>query len=600
MPKALPNCRSALWLALLVAAGVAAAPPLDRQALASVALGRLVEGYWQEHLSLDPVQATLLADHRHDGELPNSIGSAHLARGYALQKRSLAELAAIDVAGLSAQGRLTFDAFKWDRELEIEGYRFPSELMPVGPTGGLPQLIAQFGAGAGAQPFATTSDYEAWLRRLEGYVVWLDQAVANLRRGLSRGYVLPRVVVERMLPPLAAIVAGDAAHSLFLRPVAAFPPAVPAAEQARLRSAYRAAVTERITPAYRRLHDFLRREYLPRARESVGWRELPQGREWYAYRVRRATSSTLTPDQIHQLGLDEVRRIGADFDRIAAELGSRGDRRATMDSLRADPRAYYEREQDLLDGYGMIRTRVRARLAELVDPLPRAEFEIRAVPPSLAPSQPAGFYRPPAPDGSRPGTYYVNTSDLKSRPRYEMEALYLREAEPGHLLQVSLQQQTRGLPSFRRYGGYGAFVEGWGAYAESLGRDLGLYADAPSALAALAGDLLRASRLVVDTGLHARGWSRPQALDYLLANTALAATEAGVEVDRIIANPAQGLAGKIGELRIRALRAHAAQALGPRFDVRAFHRAMLADGALPLAVLDAETERWIALQGAAP
>jgi len=566
----------------------------------AAALGALVEDYWQERLALRPVQATLLGEHRYDAELPNDLTTAHLALEYALEKRTLARLAAIDERALAGQDLLSYAVFRRDRTLELEGYRYPAELLPVNQFAGLPQTLAQLGGGTGAQPFATTRDYDNWLQRVAGFGAWVDQAIVNMRRGSSRGYVEPRCVVERLLPQFEQLIAAEPARSLFMKPVAEFPQQVPAAEQARLRAAFRDAVERTINPAYRRLRDFVRDEYLPRARASVAWTDLPLGHEWYAYRVRLATTTALTPEEIHQLGLAEVQRIGADLDRVIAELGFKGERRAFLDALRADPRFYFDREEDLLAAYGALKARVRARLPELFDLAPQADFEIRAVEPFRAAAQATASYQQPAPDGSRPGIFYVNTYDLKSRPKYGMEEVYLHEAEPGHHFQIAIQQELTGLPSFRRFGRYGAYVEGWGLYAESLGRDLGLYTDPYSYFGALSGEIWRAIRLVVDTGLHARGWSRQQALDYLLANSAVGATDAAAEIDRYIAVPGQALTYKIGELKIKELKARAQRELGARYDVRAFHRAILGDGALPLDVLDAKVARWIAAQKAAP
>ncbi len=598
MKKRLPVCRAALWLALCVAA-VAGASPAPQQTAAGVALGRLVEGYWQAHLRLRPLHATLLADHRYDADLPNSIGSAHLAREYALEKRALAALGGVNVAALSARDRLTYDAFRWDRQMEIEGFRYPAELLPLSSAGGMPGLMAQFGSGAGAQPFASVRDYNNWLRRLDGYVIWLDQVITNLRRGLSRGYVLPRTVVERMLPPIHAVTAVPVAQSLFMRPVDSFPAAVPPAEQVRLRAAYRAAVIERVNPAYRRLYQFLREEYLPRARASIAWSDLPQGRAWYAYKVRRSTTTALTPEQIHRLGLDEVRRLGAEVDRLGAELGLRGERRAFGEAMRADPHAYYDNEDEFVAGYEAVKSRVRARLGELIE-LPTADFEIHALDSARSAGASPLSFRPASPDGARVAILYVNTAELKVRPKYEIDAFYLREVEPGKLLQVSVQRQAGDLPSFRRYGGYFAYSEGWGAYAQSLGRELGVYVAGESALSATSAELLRAARMVVDTGVHAQGWTRQQALDYLQANCVLAPGEAATELDRVIANPAQSLAYAVGALDLRELRSKASRALGARFDVKAFHRELLIQGPLPLEVLEADVARWLAERGAAP
>jgi uncharacterized protein (DUF885 family) len=589
------------WLVTLLALGagaaaLAAGPPPSPAA----ALHELVEGYWQQYLALRPLQATFLSDHRYDAQLPNSLSTAHLAREYELEKRSLAGLATIDARALAGQDLLSYAVFKRGRELELEGYRYQAELLPVNQFGGLPQTFAQLGSGAGAQPFATTRDYQNWLQRVDGFVVWIDQAIVNMRRGSARGYVQPRSVVERLLPQLAQLIAADPGKSLFMKPVAEFPPGVPAADRPRLTAAFREAVIGKINPAYQRLHDFARDEYLPRARASVAWSDLPLGRDWYAFRVKVATTTALTPDEIHRIGLAEVQRIGAEMDRVIAELGFKGDRRTFYDALRTDPRFYFDREEDLLAAYGALKARVRARLPEQFDLAPGAEFEIRAVEPFRAAAQATASYQPPAPDGSRPGILYVNTYDLKSRPKYGIENVYLHEAEPGHHFQIAIQQELGGLPSFRRFGGYGAYSEGWGLYAESLGRELGLYTDPYSYFGALSGEIWRAIRLVVDTGMHAKGWSRQQALDYLLANSAVGATDAAAEIDRYIAVPAQALTYKIGELKIRELKARAQRELGARYDVRAFHRAILADGALPLDVLDAKVGRWIAAQQAAP
>jgi uncharacterized protein (DUF885 family) len=593
------------WLLPLVAAGAigvaAAAPPsAPPPATPAAALATLVESYWQEHLALNPLRATFLGDHRYDAELPNSLSTAHLGRELDLERRYLGRLAAIDEKALTGQDLLTYAVFKRGRELEIEGFRYQAELLPVNQFGGLPQTFAQLGSGTGAQRFVTTRDYENWLKRVDGFVVWVDQAIVNMRRGSARGYVQPKSVVDRTLPQLEQLIAADPAASVFMKPVAAFPKGVPEADQVRLRAAYREAVVRQINPAYQRLHDFLRDEYLPRARSSVAWSELPLGRDWYAYRVRLATTTSLTPEEIHHIGLDEVARIGAEMDRVIAELGFKGDRRAFLDSLRADPRFYFDQEDELLAAYAALKARVRARLPELFDQAPKADFEIRAVESFRAAAQATASYQQPAPDGSRPGIFYVNTYDLKSRPKYAMEEVYLHEAEPGHHFQISIQQELPGLPSFRRYGGYGAYVEGWGLYAESLGKELGLYTDPYSYFGALSGEIWRAIRLVVDTGMHAKGWSRQQALDYLLANSAVGATDAAAEIDRYIAVPGQALTYKIGELKIKELKARAQRELGARYDVRAFHHQILGDGALPLDVLDAKIGRWIAAQKAAP
>ncbi len=355
-----------------------------------------------------------------------------------------------------------------------------------------------------------------------------------------------------------------------------------------------------MNPALTRLHDFVKNEYLPRTRDTVAFTALPMGKDWYAYKVKEQTTTNLTPDQIHQIGLDEVKRIGAEIDRVARELGFQGDRRAFFDSLRADPRFYYASEDELLEGYRALKSQVRARLPELFDVKPRADFEIRPVESFRAQAQASASYQPASPDGSRPGIFYVNTYDLKSRPKYSMQAIYLHEAEPGHHYQISIQQELKDLPKFRRFGGYTAFAEGWGLYAESLGRELGMYADPYDYVGALSAEIWRAIRLVTDTGMHAKGWTRQQAIDYMLANTAVGATDAAAEIDRYIAWPGQALAYKLGELKIRELKARAQRQLGERFDVKAFHRQVLADGALPLGVLEIKIREWIAAERATP
>ncbi len=582
--------KSALAGALFVAAAAQAAAPEAPAAR----LTTLLESYWQEYLALNPLEASFIGEHLYDDRLPNDLAPPHIALCLDLERRSLKALAAIDPAALDEEARLSYDIFKRDREQAIAGFRFQSELLPFNQFNGLPQLMAQLGSGDGAQPFRSTRDYENWLKRIDRFVLWADQAIANMRQGATKGIVQPRVLMERVLPQLAGLIAADPAKSLFYRPVEHFPDAVPAADQARLSAAYLAAIRDRLNPAYQRLHDFIEKEYLPEARRSVAFTELPMGGDWYRHRVRVLTTTDLAPAEIHATGLSEVSRIGAQMDALIAQLGFKGERRAFFEQLRADPRFYFEREEDLLGAYRALKDRVRARLPELFDLAPAADFEIRAVEPFRARSAASASYQSAAPDGSRPGVFYVNTYDLRSRPKYMMEAVYLHEAEPGHHFQISIKQELKGLPSVRRFSGYGAYTEGWGLYSESLGRELGLYGDPYSQFGALSLEIWRAVRLVVDTGLHTKGWTREQAIDYMLANTALGATDAAAEVERYIAIPGQALTYKLGELKIKELKARAQRELGARFDVRQFHRAVLDGGSLPLDVLDRKLSRWIA------
>jgi uncharacterized protein (DUF885 family) len=593
-------CQAAHAAGATPAAPAAAAPAAPDARLSRLAptpaqqLAQVVGAYWLRSLELNPLQATFVGEMRWNDRLPNFIGEAHLALELATEREFLQKIQAIDPAKLTGQDRLTYDVFRRDREIAIEGYRFQNELIPLNQFFGLPTLMAQLGAGTSAQPFATTRDYENWLKRLDGFVEWNRQAIVNMRRGADKGITNPRVIMEKVVPQLAALIAADPRQSVFYRPVANFPKTVPAADQPRLREAYAKAITAKLNPSLQALHDFVKNEYLPRARTSIAFTDLPLGKEWYAYQVKSLTTTDLSPDAIHRIGLDEVQRIGAEIDRVMRDLGFQGDRKAFFDSLRADPRFYYDNPEDLLNGYRALKDQVRARVGEQFDIRPKADFEIRAIEPFRQASASSASYLPPSPDGKRAGVFYVNTYDLKSRPKYSMQAIYLHEAEPGHHFQLTIQQELQDLPAFRRFGGYTAYAEGWGLYAESLGRELGLYTDPYDYVGALSTEIWRAVRLVTDTGIHAKGWSRQQAIDYMLANSAVGATDAAAEIDRYIAWPGQALAYKLGELKIKELKARAQRQLGERFDVKAFHRQILADGALPLDVLDAKIDRWIA------
>lgn len=554
----------------------------------------IAERYYDQYLELHPLAATAQGDHRFDDRFGDYASQRWLADWLAVEQEALQALSGIDATKLTGEDLATFESFRYGRQTAIEGFRYQSELLPLSQFDGLHLQFALLGSGRGVQPFITVRDYENFLGRMDGYVSWTDQVMENLRAGSTRGYLLPRVVVERVIAQLAELGATDPKQSVFWRPVASFPAGVSEADQRRLTQAYDEKLASQVLPAYRRLHDYLEKDYLPLARDPVGWSELPNGREWYAYLVRSYTNTAMTPDEIHDLGLEEVGRLHAEMERTARQLGHQGDLRSFFGALRSDPRQHFTDGADLLAGYEAIRSRVSRSMPLLFARTPATRFQIRPFEAFLAPSQAAAAYQPGSPDGRRPGVLYVNTRDLASRPKYSMESLFLHEAVPGRHYQTSLAQENTELPRFRRFAGDAAFGAGWALYAESLGADLGLYTDQYGLFGSQVLEAWRAAMLVVDTGLHSRGWTRDRAIDYLRANTALGEADIVAEVERCIAAPAQALSDKLGQLGITELRRRAQAALGPRFDVRAFHEEVVGGGSLPLPVLEAKVDRWIA------
>lgn len=561
---------------------------------AAARLAQLVDDFFEELLALRPLLATRIGDSRYDDRLEDSATAAYAEQLRALDRRYLDLARRIDPARLDAGSRLTWDVFVREREVALEGARFPDWLMPVDQLGGVPTTLAVYGSGAGPQPFRTAGDYDAFLARAGRFPAWVDQAIAGMRQGLRAGVTLPRVAAAKIVPQLRALAADEPEGSIFWQAVRAMPAGIEPAERERIAAAYRAALADDVLPAYRRLADFLEREYVPQARTTIAWSALPDGEAWYRYAVRTSTTTDLSPDEIHRIGLAEVARIRADMVAVKQEVGFDGDLPAFFRFVATDTRFFFGSGADLLRAYRQLKASIDAALPRLFARFPHADYVVREVEPFRAASSPGAFYQAPSADGSRPGVFYVNTHDLRAQPRYGMTTLALHEAAPGHHFQVSIAQELSGLPRFRRFGeGYVAYDEGWALYAESLGRELGLFEDPWQWYGRLSDEMLRAMRLVVDTGLHARGWTREQAIAYMRENSSLADGDIEAEVDRYIVWPAQALGYKVGELRIHAMRARAEQALGERFDVRAFHAALLEDGALPLDVLDAKIDRWI-------
>jgi uncharacterized protein (DUF885 family) len=589
----------------LVLQGCVSAPPSpagtkapDAQLPATAAdtkqqLDALFENYFEDNLRANPLLATYIGDHRYDDLLPNSIGPQYRSAAQAMNQKYLAAIRALDPQALSPADRISYDIFLFEREREARSERFPFHLLPINQAGSLLTVMPALGSGTNAQPFATVEDYERWLQRLDGLVVWMDQAIVNLREGASKGVVQPRAVMEKVLVQLDAMVVPQAQDSQYYAPIQRLPASFSAADRERLTAEYTSILDGKLLPAYARLRDFVRDDYLPQSRSSVAWTALPDGQAWYDYYVQEHTTTKLTPDEIHALGHSEVKRILGEMDQVRRQVGFKGDLEAFFTFLETDP--HFTQGPDLLAGYRTLKTQIDAALPKLFSVLPRADYEVREVEAFRAQSAAGAYYQQPSADGSRPGVFYVNTYNLKAQPKFGMETLSLHEASPGHHFQVSIQQELEGVPRFRRFGGdYTAYVEGWALYAESLGRELGLFTDPYQWYGRLNDEQLRAMRLVVDTGLHAKGWTREQAIRFMLDNSTMAESDVVSEVERYIAWPGQALGYKVGDLRIQGLRHKAEQALGPQFDLRDFHREVLSDGAVPMDVLEAKVDRWIA------
>ncbi len=525
----------------------------------------------------------------HDRWTDNSFEA--MARRDADTVRALEVFRAIDRAKLEGDDRLNYDLIIEDLEDDLEGQRFPGEVLAISQMSGVQQNVARMLA---IMPATSVKQYEDILARLAKVPEVVDQTIARLEKGLEKGVTPPRVTLREVPQQVRNLLVEDPAASPMLRAFGKFPDDVPAAERERLTKQAREIFTAKVAPAYEKLHAFLAEKYLPGTRESIAMKDLPDGEAWYAFRVRQMTTTDLTPEQIHQLGLSEVARIRGEMDRVIAESGFEGSFEEFTEFLRTDPRFYYTEADDLLAGYRDIAKRADAELPKLFGTLPRLPYGVTPVPDYAAKSQTTAYYERGSLEAGRAGQFFANTYALDTRPKWEMEALTLHEAVPGHHLQLALAQELEDLPWFRRYGGETAFVEGWGLYSESLGEDMGFYQDPYSKFGQLTYEMWRAIRLVVDTGMHSLGWTRQQAIDYFTANTGKQEHDIVVEVDRYIVWPGQALAYKIGELKIKELRAMAKKELGEKFDIREFHDTVLGNGALPLSVLETRVAEWVA------
>ena len=559
-------------------------------------LNQLYEAYWEEGLKLNPIGATFQGDPRYNDLLPDYGSAEYRKKSHDYTEKWLNKIEAIGSNNLNGQDLLSYQIFVRDAKNSLASEQFPDWMLPVNQMNSIATLAVQLGSGTGAQPFKTVEDYDNWLARGKQLPVLLNTDIVNMRAGIQAGVVQPTALMIKVVPQMDDLIKATPEQSLFWGPIKSMPANFSAADKARLTSAYSAMISNELMPAYKKLRAFINDEYLPKTRSSVGLDKLPNGDAWYAFNARMSTTTEMTPDQIHSLGLSEVARIHGEIRKVMTQTGFKGSLQEFFKFMQDDPRFNFKDEEALLKYYRSLEAKINLKIPEQFSLLPKAPFEIRAVEAFRAKSAAGGEYQSPSEDGTRPGIFYVNTYDLPTRKTWDAEDLYLHEAIPGHHFQIALQQELTNLPKFRRFGGENAFAEGWGLYAESLGKALGVYTDPYDYFGYQQNELWRAIRLVVDTGLHSKNWTREQVIQYMLDNSAESLTTSTSEAERYVAWPSQALGYKIGELKIQQLRAKSEAALGNKFDIRAFHAEVLKDGSVPLDVLEAKIDRWIKTQ----
>ncbi|HYG47232.1 MAG TPA: DUF885 domain-containing protein [Allosphingosinicella sp.] len=579
-------------------AAPAAEPAAAAQEDEAERLKRLFRESDEANLRRNPIGAIFRGDLRYADRLGDFITDEYFEAERAAGEADLAALRAIDRSKLSATDRIAYDVFEWQtrdslKNLEPEMLAL-GVVRPINHMSGLHTFYPTFASGAGAAPFKTVADYENNLKRHKDYVVYHDRAIGRFRQGMAAGVFETKLTTRNMIDQLTLLLDQKVEDSPFYGPIKRFPADFSEADKARLTAAYRASIETDIYPAHRRVRDFLRAEYLPKAREGAGMVHMKGGAKVYQRLIESTTTLPLTASEIHDIGLGEVARIKSEMEAVRTRTGFKGTLPQFFEYVRNDRKFAPKTKEALREGYEAIARRVDARIGEQFSTIPKSPLEIRPVEPFREKNEAGGSYQQGTPDGSRPGIFYYNSYDLPSRRLWGMETLYLHEGSPGHHFQISLAQENEALPAFMRFGGNTAYVEGWALYAETLWDELGLETDPYQRFGGLNDEMLRAMRLVVDTGIHAKGWSREQAIDYMLANSGMSRTEVTAEVERYIAIPGQALAYKIGALTIQRLRAKAEAALGARFDPRAFHAQVLMTGSLPMAVLEKKIDDWIA------
>jgi len=554
-------------------------------------------------LNRNPIGRIFRGDLSHAGEFGDGLSDAYLAAEKKAAGDDLAALAAIDRNALDTNDKVSYDVFKWQRTTDLAGYDpaiiAATIVPPIDHFYGFHTFFPDLSSGDGAAPYKTVKDYDDGLSRVDGFTIAVDAAIVRFRQGMKSGVVQPKLVVNNVIGQLDGLLAPGVEGAVMMKPVAKFPDSFSDADKARLKAAYTDAIAGKVNPAFTRLHDFLKTEYLPVARDSVGLAQMPGGANLYTYLIASTTTTDMTADQIHKIGLSEVARITKGMETVKKQVGYKGNLKQFFDFIRTDPQFKPASKQALTDMYYAVGKRVDTAVPTLFSTLPTAKLEIRPVPAFKEKNDAGGSYQGGTPDGARPGVFYFNTYDLPSRTTPGIETLYLHEGVPGHHFQISLAQENTSLPPFQRFGGNTAFVEGWALYAESLGPELGMFKDPYQLQGRFDDEMLRAMRLVVDTGIHSMGWTRDQSIKYMLDHSAMGKTDATSEVERYIAIPSQALAYKVGQLTITRLRAKAELALGPKFDIREFHAQVLMTGALPMAVLEKKIDDWIAARKAA-
>ncbi len=553
----------------------------------------MADNYFNDVLALEPIYATYVGVNDYNDQFGGALTEEYLKQRHELNSKYLKQAKAIDADKLPKNLQLSFDMFIYDRHMDLVAESYPEHFMPMNQFYSTVISMVQLGSGESAQPFKTVEDYQNWLGRLSGFINWVKLAQVRMDEGIKSKVVLPKVLVERIIPQLDAQLVETASDSLFYTPISSLPEDFSDQDKAALTKEYTALIQDELLPSLTQLRDYFKDTYLPHARVSDGWWGLPNGKEWYQTLANRHTTTTMPVDEIHQIGLSEVSRILSEMDKVREQVGFEGDLTAFFASLSSEPEYFFEDRQGLIDGYMALKDSINKELPKYFNVMPKADYIVKPVESFREKSAAGASYQSPAVDGSRPGVFYINTYNLKAQPKWGMTTLSLHEAAPGHHFQIAIKQELTGIPEFQRFQGYTAFEEGWALYAEYLGIEMGLFKDPYQYFGKLSDEMLRAMRLVVDTGLHSKGWSREQAIQYMKDNSPMAESDIVAEVERYMAIPGQALSYKIGQLTILKLRADAESELGDKFDLKGFHDQILTTGSLPMAVMEKKIARWV-------